>query len=465
LRALRAFRAVEVDAAAVDPPGGRVIATTTNVGPSLPFDPPASRKALRLSTVYATSAALDVDQAINLAERASDYLRLGRLASFYDASHEQLPGVLTRQQLDPGIITGHRWRGSAEAAWAWLFVLPSGQITATLTLDVTNDLIPVIPLLEDLYYAEITIAGQPVRDHLAQLTAGIDPDPDPFELLQERHQLVYAHAADDAMPSDDTLQRLVYRADLPARNGDTSICHPAELNRRPTTRGVLGPYVSVLIGLQDYVENAALLSAVQIVSAGARLRQIRQHAYDGVAALRASSQADLKMRDRRLSLEDIANRLRSLELDLSYSVEAVADLGMLVPALRVESYHQALIESISLSDRAATTGRMLERLANAIDAELTSLQSAEARADDARRIRTVAAVTFVTTAAGTIGLLFAFLGVNAREVNPSRSMFDSHYLPIYVVILMIFLGAGALFFVMAKLARRKRSCEERVRDG
>jgi hypothetical protein len=161
-------------------------------------------------------------------------------------------------------------------------------------------------------------------------------------------------------------------------------------------------------------------------------------------------------------LEDMANTLRNLELDLSYSVEAVADLGMLIPSLRVASYHEALIDSMSLDRRAATTGRMLARLDNAIDAELTSVQSVEARADDARRIRTVAAVTFVTTIAGMIGLLFAFLGVNAREVDPARSMFDSHYLAIYVTIAVIAAGGAVIFGALA-LMDRQRSADRPVR--
>jgi hypothetical protein len=255
------------------------------------------------------------------------------------------------------------------------------------------------------------------------------------------------------MPDDDTLQRMVYRADLPMREGSSSIRYPAELNRRPTTRGALRPYVSVLVGLQDYVENATLLSAVLVVAASTRLRQIRDDAYRGVAQLRASTDHAVPTRQRRLGLEDMANTLRNLELDLSYSVEAVADLGMLIPALRVESYHEALIDSMSLDRRAATTGRMLARLDNAIDAGLTSVQSVEARADDARRIRTVAAVTFVTTIAGMIGLLFAFLGVNAREVDPARSMFDSHYLAIYVTIALIGAGGGLIFVALAWLER------------
>jgi hypothetical protein len=64
-----------------------------------------------------------------------------------------------------------------------------------------------------------------------------------------------------------------------------------------------------------------------------------------------------------------------------------------------------------------------------------------ARADDARRIRTVASGTFVTS----IGLLFAFLGINAREVDPARSIFDVRSLPIYAAIATIALACGAVF--------------------
>lgn len=365
--------------------------------------------------------------------------------------------MLGRQALDVDALAFQRWTGAVDAAWLWLFVLPSGKITTAITLDVTAEPIPVIPLLEDLYYADLTITGTPLAEHLATVVTDLDPHPDPFQLLPERHQLVFTHTPADDMPSDDVMQRLIYRADLPARNGDgcSAITRPPELNRRPTTAGALGPYVSVIVGMQDYVENAALLTAVQVVSAGARLRQIRQHAYDGVAALRASSRNGASMRDRRMTLEDIANRLRSLELDLSYSVEAVADQGMLIPALRVESYHQALIDSMNLTKRAATTGRMLERLANAIDAELTSVESVEARADDARRTRTVIAVTFVTTTVGTLGLLFAFLGINARQVDANRSMFDSHYLLIYLGVAVVVLSGVAVFGLLTWLDGRR----------
>jgi hypothetical protein len=386
-----------------------------------------------------------------LTRPAGDHLRLGRLSAFYNASNGQLPSVLALQELAAEAVSFLRWSGRVDAARLWLFASSSGQVVAALSLDVEADPLGSIPLLEDLYYVDVHVDGRPLEQLLAAEAPLVVPS-EGFAILPERHQLVFASAGGpESMPDDDTLQRMVYRADLPMRDGSSSIRYPAELNRRPTTRGALGPYVSVLVGLQDYVENAALLSAVLVVAASSRLRQIRDAAYRGVAQLRASTDDAVPTRQRRLALEDMANTLRNLELDLSYSVEAAADLGMLIPALRVESYHEALIDSMSLDRRAATTGRMLTRLDNAIDAELTSVQSVEARADDARRVRTVAAVTFVTTIAGMISLLFAFLGVNAREVDPARSMFDVHYLAIYLTIAGVALGGAVIFVGLAVL--------------
>ncbi|MFG2528991.1 hypothetical protein [Streptomyces sp. NPDC048516] len=67
------------------------------------------------------------------------------------------------------------------------------------------------------------------------------------------------------------------------------------------------------------------------------------------------------------------------------------------------------------------------------------------RAADRRRVRTVVAVTFVTTVSGTLGLLFGFFGINARQVDEHRSMFDDHYTPIYALIVTILLCAFAIF--------------------
>jgi hypothetical protein len=426
---------------------------------SPPFDPFVERELLRLTTVYATPWRCEVELLERLCRPPTHYLRLGRLARFYQTSQHQLPRVLLREQLDPRDLGFDRWRDGSQVAdaRAWLFALPSGQALAALSLDVATSLVGSIPLLEDLYYGSATVRGETFEQVAGQLA---DERLDCLRLgrqfFPERHQLVFfAVPESSAVPGEDILQRVIYRADLPYRPQYSAIRYPAELNRRPTTIAALGPYVSVVGGQQDYVENGVLLSGVQAVGTAAQLREIRERAHGCVRAFRASVARPHSIRERRLILEDLADRLGDLELDLSFSVEATADLGLLVPALRLEGFHEALYESMSVARRAETTGHMLSRLRNAIAADLTAVQSLEQRADERRRIRTAAAVTFVTTVAGTFGLLFGFFGINADQVRPDRSIFDHQYAGIYLLIVALILTAGVLYLVLRLLEHRQ----------
>ncbi|WP_374773245.1 hypothetical protein OG756_09330 [Streptomyces sp. NBC_01310] len=255
------------------------------------------------------------------------------------------------------------------------------------------------------------------------------------------------------VPSLDAAQRIIYRADLPVRPGLDSLCTPDELNRRPTTFGAMGPYVSVLTGHQDYVENAVFLSAVQGVASAARLREIRVLAETYVRRFRTRGDGDAGPHERRTLLEGITGAQGHLELELGYSVEIPADLATLIPSLRPTAYHAALYEAMGLIERAAAVSQTLQRLGNATAAELTSIESVELRAADRRRVRTVAAVTFVTTVTATLGLLFTFFGINAKEVDDGRSMFDVAYTPIYALITSV-LVLGFMLFAALQAADR-----------
>jgi hypothetical protein len=57
-----------------------------------------------------------------------------------------------------------------------------------------------------------------------------------------------------------------------------------------------------------------------------------------------------------------------------------------VPSLRGESFHKALFESMDLLAKAEMVGKMLRRLERAINAEHTSIESVERRADEERRL-------------------------------------------------------------------------------
>jgi len=110
---------------------------------------------------------------------------------------------------------------------------------------------------------------------------------------------------------------------------------------------------------------------------------------------------------------------------------------------------------------------MLQRLSSAISAELTAIESIERRADDNRRVRYAVAVGFVSAVAIPASLILAYLGINASQVNPSRSMFSHHYLGMYltvaVVIALGVLLSVALYVQQRRAARHHRSPAQRPR--
>jgi hypothetical protein len=397
------------------------------------------------------------------------YLRLWRFERYYRLSGDQLPGVLTREVLDTSTLSFGRWQhaGQVTGARIWLFRLPSGQIVAALSIDVHGEMADTIDLLEDCYFGEVRIGDATIEDyaHTIATQRGADTDAE-HGFLPERHQIVFNEepAPED---SDDLVQRLIYRTDLPYRKEHSAICYPGELNRRPGWLAAVGPYVSVICGHPDFIENAIFASAVQAVGAAAQLRAIRQAAYADVRQFRNLEAAGGTTKDRRRVLERIADQLGDLELELSYSVEASADLGLLVPSLWVESFHQALYESMGLAGKAVTAGRMLQRLGSAIRAELTAIESIERRADENRRVRYAVAVGFVSAVAIPASLVLAFLGINASQVSTRRSMFSHQYLGMYATVAaVIALGVVlslALYVQQRRDARHHRTNGARSR--
>jgi hypothetical protein len=369
------------------------------------------------------------------------------------------PRVLVREDLDPQTIRVKRWQNisALSGARAWLFVLPSSRVVAAFSIDVTSELADIVDLLEDCYFCDVHVGETLVTDTMRRLIASLDGQAIYDEdLLPERHQLIFSEhpSIDDC---EEIVQHLVYRANLPYKKEYSVINYPPELNRRPGWMAAVGPYVSVVCGQADFIENTVFLSAVHGVAAAAELRAIRHAAYQDVKLFRPPDRDEMSTQKRRKELERTADNLKNLEIELSYSVEAPADLGLLVPSLRVESFHNALFESMDLSAKAATVSRMLQRLERAINAELTSIESAERRADEERRLRWGIAIGFLSAVAVPSGIILAYFGINANQVNPNRSIFDHHYLPVYVTVFIVMMIGGLLsFFLYLQQSVRNR---------
>lgn len=376
---------------------------------------------------------------------------------------DQLPKVLHTAPLETKSLGFKRWKQAASltAARLWLFSTPSGQVVVSVTFDSTLNILDTIDLLEDCYYLDFTIDERPLEDLIRGLLPEFKIDTKEGQSIPpERHQIAFGPKL-RRKNCDDLIQRIIYRKDLPYRQEYSSIRYPAELNRRPGNTVAVGPYVSAICGHQNDVENSALLSAVQGVASAARLREIRQAAYDTVASFRYIERASMSIRSRRRTLEDLADKLTDLELELSHSVEATADIGLLVPSLRVENYHTTLFEAMDLTKRAQIAGRMLQRLDKAINAGLTAIQSIERRNDDDRRLRWTVAVGFVSTVAIPVTIVLSYFGMNTREIDETRSMFDASYIGVYVLVaFMIIVGGLSSFILYLQQSRRTNGLEK-----
>lgn len=403
------------------------------------------------------------------ADSLQPHLDLGRLEEFYGLFRDQLPQVICRQPLRAGELTFVPAAGGGEPrpggstdprpddegepgaapddppvitrAQSWLFVLPSDQVVSVLDFDFASgpldvDPGPTIRVLERCAYAQLLVNGSDLETHIAKLAREAHAEElDTNTLLPpERHQVIFApYVEGSSFPdNEDAVKAIIYRVDPPNRPEFMSIRRPSGLNEAGHTLGAVTPYVSLLYGHQDYIENSVFLTALQAVGTTARFRQIWHQAHGQVRDFRYTMQNPEVGQQRRADMEILVDELGNLELDLSFSVETSSDLGLLIPSLRLESFHKELYAAMELRERAETVSRMFTRLDASIRSELTAIDIREQQAEEDKRLRRDAAFSVLSFIGVPLGFLLAYFGINGSQVNSNWSIFSSHYMPVYI---------------------------------
>lgn len=397
---------------------------------------------VRVISIYATRWRYRAEAVFAL----PDDFDLGRLGEFYSLFKDQLPRLLAHETAEAVTFTRPGPDVDLAGVQTWLFALPSDQVVAALVADVRcpdleGDPIGVLRVLDACAYADIAVGDSTVGEHFDALAQRVRAEEIPegapagqaHWLPPERHQIVFAPPFPERiLPREETIKRVLFRIDPPYREEFMQVEQPSGLNQEQRTLGAVTPYVSFLYGHQRYVENSAFLTAVQAVGTAARFRQIWYDASQRVSTFRRTKQAQDIGKQRREDMEELVDELGNFELDLSFSVETSADLGLLIPSLRIESYHRALYKVMELRTRANTVSQMFTRLDSSIRSEITAIDIREREESD--RMRVIAAIgAAVLSFVGVLSsCLLAFFGINAREVDGALSMFDPRYLPVYL---------------------------------
>lgn len=297
-------------------------------------------------------------------------------------------------------------------------------------------------------------------DLLSCAVAGGTAVPDRLRLGPDFHAVTFlppgAWEISDELDID-LAQRLVSRQDRPSRRAFMTARLPAEGNRYPDMLTAVTPGASAVAGHAEAACTALFLSASEVVACLSSLRQLQRRAFARLTTL--ETQPDAETLEEQLTIiETDAAELRTLQLDLSFSVECFLDIRLLVPSLPVQQFHRELIEALAVPEGARVTGAMLSRLESASSARAQELavqrdrNEVRARLErDDRRARTQNVVGLLAAIAIPITLIVAFLGANVSEVGTTNSLWDARFYPWYAC----FIGLPILAIVLSLLFIRR----------
>lgn len=453
----------------------------------------ANAYTVRLYAVYSTYWR----RAKGAAARHSDDFDLSeRFRSFYLQFKRQIPELLVQRvfHLDREEI-GFRWQAGAQPpalpaaidgvirAEVVLFSLPfpADQVVAAVVLDFAtpdlngnaNQMHRILAACAD---SELYLHDKRITDIINELAQAAQAEPErpsnPRERLeetpQERHTLAFIQNLDGVEPpSEEIIAGLLYGIQPPYRPEFTKLERPDSLNQEDGTFAAVTPTASFFYGQPDIVETSVMLTTVQAVGTASRFQRIWRDAYFEVQRFQSEKQAKVAGKQGREDLELLADEIGNLELDLAFSVETAADLGLGRTTSRIDDFHEDLYQVMQIKTRARAVSQMFVRLGSSIRSELTAIESREQQDENDRRVRGALMLGFLSFFLAPIGLILGFFGANAAEVKENASMFDiRRYWLVYVLaaLLMLVSAMFALTFDQPTLMRNVKRLRRHLRD-
>jgi hypothetical protein len=225
---------------------------------------------------------------------------------------------------------------------------------------------------------------------------------------------------------------------MSARRGtDLGIQRPAALNNPGETMVAHGRGVSLITGWTEPVENAFGIAAAGLVNAAGAVSRVRLQSLEALRVNETSAATSAPAI--RALIADLSDRLDQLRLDLSFGIEAYADV-VLIPELLVESYHSSLRRVAALAESVANTSRIVDRVAAVIDSRHAMLAASVQAYTERREKILTGAIAIGSLLALPPTLLLAYFGTNSTSVNQHLSIFDlRHYGIAYLVAWVPFL--------------------------
>jgi hypothetical protein len=420
-----------------------------------------ARTATRVLGVYNLGGRLRSEPA--LMHSLADWFDMGRFAHHITAAGGLLPRITDPVEIDPARFrfTDHRPRARVRRVAAAIATTPrrDGLLFLDFTLGENERAEDVADFLYTTWHRRpaMRVDGSPLLEWLATPLSHVGTDAGkPLSFGQNVHQCVFAGGRfarrllrDNRNPDrvSPDLITIVFRGTIAAnRGGRLDIRRPPALNNPGETLVAHGRGVSLITGWTEPVENAFGIAAAGLVNAAGVVSRVRLQSLEALTIDDESSAT--KASDVRDLITDLTERLNQLRLDLSFGIEAYADM-ILIPELLIESYHSSLRSVASLRESLANTSRIVDRVAAVIESRHATLE-ASVQAYTERRDKALAALVAIgSLLALPPTLLLAYFGTNSTNVDAHRSIFDlRHYGVAYLVVWLPFIALAVAALVL-----------------
>lgn len=392
-----------------------------------------------------------------------EWFDLGRFAHHITAAGGLLPRITDPVEIDPARFrfADHQPSVRVRRVAAAIATTPrrDGLLFLDFTLGENERAGDVADFLYTTWHRRpaMRVDGSPLLDWLATPLSHVGTDEDkPLSFGQNVHQCVFAGGRfarrllrDNRNPDrvSPDLITIVFRGTIAANRGSRlDIRRPPALNNPGETLVAHGRGVSLITGWTEPVENAFGIAAAGLVNAAGVVGRVRLQSLEALTIDDESTAT--KASDVRDLITELTERLNQLRLDLSFGIEAYADM-ILIPELLIESYHSSLRSVASLRESLANTSRIVDRVAAVIESRHATLE-ASIQAYTERRDKALAAlVAIFSLLALPPTLLLAYFGTNSTNVDARFSIFDlRHYGVAYLVVWLPFIALAVAALVL-----------------
>lgn len=422
-----------------------------------------TRAETRILAIY--NLARRLRPAPSLMRSPADWFSLGRFSHHIEAAAGLLPRITEPVEISPARFnfTGPRPAARIRHITAGIATTPrqDGLLILDFVLEKSTDAGDVAEFIYATWMrrSAMRVDDEPVLDWLGTRLSHVETEAGgPLQFGQNVHQCVFAggRLARRLLRQNGSPKRIspdvitvVFRGTIPANRGSRlDIRRPAALNNRGETLVAHGRGVSLIAGWAVPVENAFGIAAVGLVNAAGVVSRVRLQSLEALTVNEESTAT--KPAEVRDLITNLSDRLNQLRLDLSFGIEAYADM-VLIPELLIESYHSSLRSVAALPESLANTSRIVDRVAAVIESRRSMLESS-IQAYTERRDKVFAAVVAVgSLLALPPSLLLAYFGTNSTNINSHRSIFDLRQYGIaYLVVWFPFIALAVAALVMRR---------------